>query len=192
MKTNKTDYIYSKKDFLKPIFLILALTFFTIFIIAGIYSFSGFIISDSFPLKFRVLLFSIIITGGIIIIFIPQSIFLAIFYLVKMRGSYLIINEREIDLGKRYIGPIDSQDKTILSISKTSPHNSVKLVIPWRDIEKIKVHKICKGIPGSTLDYYYFVIMCKNNTSYLKPINEHIIAKIQKKAKQLNKNFLID
>ena len=72
------------------------------------------------------------------------------------------------------------------------PAPDKELIIPWKNIEKIKLHKISKGIFGFVPDYYYFVIMCKNNISYLKPINRHIIAKIQKRIKQLDKSIFIN
>lgn len=192
MKTNKTDYIYSRKDFLKTILLIFTFELFVIIIIAGVCAFSKVVIGSSFSSEIRFLLFFIIAGAGIIIFLIPQSILLAILYFTRMRGSYLIIDKKKINLGKRYIGPINSQDETVLSISKTSACNDTEITIPWKNIERIKFHRISKGVFGFLPDYYYFVIMCKNNTSYLKPINRHIIAKIQKKMEQLNKNFLIN
>jgi len=192
MRTNKTDYIYSGKDFLKTILLILTFELFVIFVIARVCAFSEIAINNSFSSEVKFFLFPIIAGAGIIILLVPQSILLTILYFIKMRGSYLIINKEEINLGKRRIGPVNSQDKTVLSISRTSTYNNTELVIPWKNIEKIKFHKISKGIFGFVPDYYYFVIMCKNNTSYLKPINRHIIAKIQKKMGELNENFLIN
>ncbi len=191
MKTSKTDYIYSEKDFLKTILLIFIFELFIIFIIAGVCVFSTILSNSSLSLEIKILLFFVVAGAEIIILLIPQSILLAIIYFARMRGSYLIINEEKINLGKRYIGPVNSQDKTVLSISKTSPLNNTEFIIPWKNIEKIKFHKITKGIPGFVPNYYYFVIVCKNNTSYLKPINKHIIIKIRKKIERLNKSFLI-
>ena len=179
MKTNKTDYIYSGKYFLKTILLILTFELFVIFVIAGICAFSGVAINSSFPLEVGIFLFLIIAGAEIIILLTPQLILFAILYFARMRNSYLIINEKEINLSRYYIGPINSQNKKALSISKSSSRNNAALIIPWKSIEKIKFHEI-KGISGITPDYYYFVIMCKHNTSYLKPVNEHIIATIEK------------